>query len=68
MNQGDQRGRSSSHSDSEIEKEEKRSGKAKHKFAMNQRIRVDGLEEREMGRLVKEEEREMEAFIICLFK
>jgi len=41
---------------------------AKHKFAMHQRIRVDGLEEREMGRLVKEEEREMEAFIICLFK
>ena len=46
----------------------KRSGKAKHKFAMHQRIRVDGLEEREMGRLVKEEERETEAFIICLFK
>jgi hypothetical protein len=35
---------------------------------MHQRIRVDGLEEREMGRLVKEEEREKEAFIICLFK
>jgi len=29
---------------------------------------VDKLVEGEMARLMKEEEREMEAFIICLFK
>jgi hypothetical protein len=29
---------------------------------------VDELVEGEMGRLMKEEQREMEAFIICLFK